>query len=135
MGQPPAPQPPQQPVPPPMPAPPAAPPVAPAYAAAPAAPGKGMAIASMVLGLVAICFWCIPYLGIPCALVGVILGALAMKKINQAGGVGKGMAITGLVLSIVVLAIMVVLTIVAIAVFNSPEFQEQLRRAQQMQGG
>ena len=116
-----------------MPAPPAAPPVAPAYAAAPAAPGKGMAIASMVLGLVAICFWCIPYLGLPCALVGVILGALAMKKINQAGGAGKGMAITGLVLSIVVLAIMIVLTIVIIVAMNSPEFQDAVRRAQELQ--
>ena len=46
----------------------------------PASSGKGMAIASMVLGIVsipAICFWIV---GLPCAIVGLILGILYNKK-------------------------------------------------------
>lgn len=61
-------------------------------------PVSGCAITSMILGIIAIltscCFY---YISIPCAIIGVILAAVGMKS----GKGGKGMAITGLVLSII----------------------------------
>lgn len=58
----------------------------------------GLAIASMVLGIVALLpSCCIPYITLPCAVLGIIFAgaSLAGKK------PGKGMAIAGLVCSIV----------------------------------
>lgn len=59
--------------------------------------GAGLAIASMVLGIVALVLsCCFYYISIPCAIIGVILAAVSLggKK------AGKGMAIAGLVCSI-----------------------------------
>ena len=69
---------------------------------------KGLAIASMVLGIVSIVpGWCIPYLPLLLGLVGVILGGVSLAKKQG----GKGMAIAGLVTSIISLAIYVIAAI------------------------
>ena len=64
----------------------------------------------MVLGICAIlcscCFYPVAFL---LALVGLILGAVAIKK----GPAGKGMAITGLILSIISVAIAALILIFA----------------------
>lgn len=63
---------------------------------------SGLAIASMVLGIVAICLsCCYYYVSLPCAVIGLILGGVALSKVKAGTGEGKGMAITGLVLSII----------------------------------
>lgn len=60
----------------------------------------GFGVASMVLGIVSIlCSCCFYYVSLPCAILGIILAAVAMKK----GGSGKGMGIAGLVTSIIAL--------------------------------
>lgn len=60
--------------------------------------GAGFGIASMVLGIIALvtscCFY---YVSIPCAVIGVILAAVALGGHKD----GKGMAIAGLVCSII----------------------------------
>ena len=71
----------------------------------------GMAVASMVLGLLAIILSCCLYpVAFLLALIGLILGAVAIKKDTP----GKGMAIAGLVLSLISIAI-AVLFIVLVA--------------------
>lgn len=67
--------------------------------------GKGLSIASMVLGIVAVVFCCVAYIAIPCAILAIIFGIIGKKRD------GKGMAITGLVLGIVA----IVLYILALA--------------------
>ena len=60
--------------------------------------GSGLAIASMVLGIVALVMSCCFYfISIPCAVVGVVLGAVSLAGQKP----GKGMAIAGIVWSIV----------------------------------
>lgn len=60
--------------------------------------GAGMSIASMVLGIVSLAIsCCIPYVPFVCALIGLVLGAVALSKHTA----GKGMAIAGIVCSIV----------------------------------
>lgn len=60
--------------------------------------GAGMAIASMVLGIVALLLsCCVPYVPFVCAFLGVVLGGVALGKKTA----GKGMAIAGLVCSII----------------------------------
>lgn len=58
-------------------------------------PKKGMAIASLVLGIVSAVFSCLWFISIPCAIIAIILGILA----NKAGKIG--MATAGLVLGII----------------------------------
>ncbi|WP_164169057.1 DUF4190 domain-containing protein [Ruminococcus flavefaciens] len=70
----------------------------------------GMAVASMVLGIVGFLISCCFYpVTIIMAVVGLILGAVAIKK----GPAGKGMAVTGIVLSIISLAFAVLVIILA----------------------
>lgn len=93
-------------------------PVAPGYTPAPVAnPGKGMGIASMVLGILAILLLCtsLTYVAIACAIVGCILGGLGMKKSKEVG-MSNGMGVAGLVCSIIALALCVI-AIIFVAAF------------------
>ena len=90
----------------------------PSYQPAPAAPkGKGMAIASLALGIGSLPFLFIPtvgWLGIVMAIVGIVLGAISKKQL-KAQGAPTGMATAGIVCSIIALAILVVVIIATIA--------------------
>ena len=78
-----------------------------------ASPSQGMAIASLVLGVVSIVFcWFWP-IALFAAIIGVVLGFLARSKAKQMG-MPPGMAMAGMVLSIVGLAL-TVLIIAAVA--------------------
>ena len=60
--------------------------------------GVGLSVASMVLGILSLVFGCCFYcLAFPCSLLGLILAAVSLK--GKKGG--KGMAIAGLVTSII----------------------------------
>ncbi len=58
---------------------------------------KGMSIASLVLGCVGILAWCLPLLGYPVTIAGIVLGIIGMKK------GGKTLAIIGIILSAIFL--------------------------------
>ena len=79
----------------------------------PVVPGKGLGIAGMVLGIVSLVLWCYVYIGIPCAIVGVILSIIGMKKAKDVG-MKNGMAVAGLVCSIIALAILVIIMIIGL---------------------
>jgi len=87
---------------PPPPPPPALPPGPPYYAPAPAPPANGFAIASLVLGILSfVCMNCLT------AIPGIIFGHVAMAQTGRLGSRtgGRGMAIAGLILSYLALAI------------------------------
>jgi hypothetical protein len=83
---------------------------------APTGDKKGLAIASLILGILSLCaslgWWC----GGPISIVGLVLGFLGVKSS------GKGMAIAGMILS----AIGVLLTIVFVIIssVSGPIFQQ-----------
>lgn len=89
-------------------------PQAPQPAPAPGVPaqrqGNGLAVAGMVLGIIALALFCAWYIAIPCAIVGLILSALGLKK-SAVTGTGRGMAITGLVLSIIAVGLAIILAV------------------------
>jgi hypothetical protein len=83
------------------------------------APTSGLAIASMVCGLVGfmLCYFC-ALLGIP----AVICGHMALKQMNESPlpMTGRGMAITGLILGYLWIALtLLAIFAVAFGVFNS----------------
>ncbi len=76
-------------------------------------PTSGMAVASLVLGIVGIFLSWITFL-IP-SILGIVFGAVAIKQCNERGLNGRGMAIGGLVCSIIIVAIFVIMLIAAVA--------------------
>lgn len=64
-------------------------------------PSKGFAIASMVLGICSIVFVCIPFISIPCGVVGLVLGYKSIMQMRD----GWAMAKAGFITSIVGLGI------------------------------
>ncbi|WP_187350579.1 DUF4190 domain-containing protein [Glycomyces terrestris] len=111
------------------------PPAAPGYPPQYGVPGpygpqlpKGQAIASMVLGIIGVGILCLPIpyvsgiISLGCGVTAAILGGIAMKKINQGLAGGKGQAITGLVLGIIVCALALIALIAVgslLAMFGS----------------
>lgn len=74
----------------------------------------GLAVASMVLGIVAVVFsCCFIYVSIPCGIVGLILGAVSLA--TKKGG--KGMAIAGIVCSIVSIAVVIIAAIAGASMY------------------
>ena len=80
------------------------------YYGQPQAPkqSKGMAIASMVLGICSIVFFSTVFISLICAIVGLVLGIVAKKK-NQGG-----MATAGIVTSIIGIVIVVIVFVFAV---------------------
>ena len=58
---------------------------------------KGLSLTSMILGIVGFLAWCIPLLGFPVCITGLILGIIGIKK------GGKGMAIAGIIMCAITL--------------------------------
>ena len=84
-------------------------------------PSNGMAVTAMVLGIVAIAvgFWSIiPILGLVAAffafipgVLAVIFGTIGRTRSAALGGVGRGQALTGIVLGAVTLGIILLTTV------------------------
>jgi hypothetical protein len=68
--------------------------------------GTGMAVASLVLGILSVVLFCVWYLGVPMAILAIIFGTLNKSKD------GKSMATAGIVLGIVSLALFLVVVVI-----------------------
>lgn len=67
-------------------------------------PGKGLGVASMVLGIISLVLFCIWYVAIPCAIIAVILGGVGASK-AKAAGMKNGAATAGIVCSCISLGL------------------------------
>jgi hypothetical protein len=85
-------------------------------------PSSGMAVASMVLGIVAFLFSCVYFIAIPAAIVGLILGIVSIK--GRKGG--KGMAIAGIILSGIGIVIALILIFSAAALMSNEGFMSDI---------
>ncbi len=84
---------------------------------------SGLSIAAMVLGILSILFFCIPYISLPLAIVGLILGIISLVKKQG----GRGMAIAGVICSAIGFIIGIIVIIFAVAaissgMYSSPDF-------------
>lgn len=70
----------------------------------------GFAIAAMVCGIVGIVFFCVWYISIILDILAIVFGTLVLKHNKKTNtNTGRGMAIAGLVLGIVSIALVIVL--------------------------
>lgn len=67
-------------------------------------PGKGLGVASMVLGIISLVLFCIWYIAIPCGIVAACLGGASVNK-AKAVGQKNGLATAGIVCSCIALGI------------------------------
>jgi hypothetical protein len=78
-----------------------------------------MAVASLVLGLVAILFCWIPWIGILAGVIALILGIIRLLKMKKSEEKkGKGMSIAGIITGVIGLAISVIILIIAVTTAN-----------------
>ncbi len=80
----------------------------------PVVPGKGLGIASMVLGILSLVLFCIWYIAIPCGIIGAVLGGVALSK-AKAVNMKNGLAVAGLVCSCIALGIAIIFVLLVIA--------------------
>ncbi len=101
------------------------------YATGPSGPGKGLAIAALVLGIVALLGCWVPVIGFFFAFLGLIaigLGVAGAVQASKGRAGGKGMAITGAVLGAVSIVLSILAFVLFLSVFDSgvSAFEEEL---------
>lgn len=75
--------------------------------------GVGGCVASMVLGIIGLIAWCLPLIGFPINLVGLILGLVNVKNPE-----GRGMAIAGIVTSSIGLVLTIINAMLGAVMFQ-----------------
>ncbi|WP_415847587.1 DUF4190 domain-containing protein [Tsukamurella strandjordii] len=75
---------------------------------------NGLAIASLVCGILSIPSACVWGLGILFGIAAIIMGIIAMKQTKQTGQDGNGMALAGLITGVVGLLLSIVLLVLII---------------------
>lgn len=78
---------------------------------------NGMAIASLVLGIIAMVTWCVWCIGFVPAVLAIVFGHLARGQIRQGRGQGDGMALAGLIMGYI--AGSLVLALILFGVFGA----------------
>ena len=63
---------------------------------------NGLAVASLICGIAQFVLWLALLLpGLITAVAAIVCGAISLRQIKQTGDAGRGMAITGIVLSVI----------------------------------
>jgi hypothetical protein len=101
-------------------------PVAAAPPTASTSPTNGSAVASLVLGILAVVLCWTVYLGIGLGALAIVFGALGIGR-ARAAETNKGMAVAGIVLGIVGLVLSLVLIVVVVTFFTHSGSFQQLR--------
>jgi hypothetical protein len=88
------------------------------YASAPTpalAPANGLGTTGMVLGIVGAALCLVPVVGFLLGLLATVFGGIGLAKANRGEATNKGMAVAGLVLGIITMAVWPVLIAIAAA--------------------
>lgn len=103
-------------------------------AAGGSAPGKGLAITGLILGICGLVLFCFWFIAIPCSVIGLILSILAKNK-AKAAGMKSGLATAGLVLCVIALGLDVlgIILIVAGVSFFGSKADEMQRSLESME--
>jgi hypothetical protein len=78
-----------------------------------------LAVAALVCGVLGILFFWCGFIGLPLGIAGVVLGLMAMNKVKQGTGSGRGMALAGLVCGGLAVVLSIVWIVVVFASGNA----------------
>ncbi|MFH1745981.1 MAG: DUF4190 domain-containing protein [Planctomycetota bacterium] len=92
-------------------------------------PGNGMAIAALVLGIMSLVFFCIVYVAMPSAILGIVFGFIGRGK-ARTGASGGGMATAGLVCAFISIGLWLLMFILFLAgIAAVPGFLQAIQQA------
>lgn len=105
------------------------------YSQPPSQQGNGLAVASLVLGILACVTFCIWWLAIPLGAVAIVLGVVAKGKVARGESSGAGMAKAGLILGIIGVVLSLIITLLAIAGISmfGNKIRQEIERQQKLQ--
>jgi len=88
-----------------------------------------MALTGLIMGIVSVTFGLCCCYGIPFNVLGIIFSAIGLAQIrkNPEWQTGKGLAIAGLILSILSIVLVIILVMIGVAV-NATEIFEEIRK-------
>ncbi len=75
-------------------------------------PGKGAGIASLILGIVSLVFFCMVYVSVPTGIAAIITGAISISKAKAAGH-KSGMGVAGIVCAVIGMIVSIGLIVAA----------------------
>lgn len=87
------------------------------------APKNGFGIASLILGILGL-FGSFILIGIVPALIGLVLGIIGYRRVTSGEANNRGVAIAGIITSVLALMIAIAMVALFAAVFNSEEFRD-----------
>jgi hypothetical protein len=93
----------------------------------------GLAVTSMILGIISLICFCAWYISLPLALIAIVLGFIAKGQADRGQAGGRGMAVAGLVLGSI--AVLLALILMVVYFTAGPALQNKLMiwQKQQMQ--
>jgi len=93
-------------------------------------PSTGLAVTSLVLGIIAIpANCCCTLVGAALGIAAIVTGFLALNQVKSGTGGGKGMAVAGMICGVVALVSGIGLLILSL-VINMPDIMQQFRQMQ-----
>ena len=95
------------------------------------APSSGLAIGSLITGILSIPACCLWFLSIPLGLAAVIMGFIAKGKISRGQATGSGMATAGIITGAIGLLISIGLTLAVL--IGGEEFERKIKVWEQEQ--
>jgi len=96
-------------------------------------PGSGLAIASLVCGILGTLTGIFIYSGVSLGLAGIVLGIVALVKVKNGTASGKGLAIGGIVTG--VLSFVVAAVTISVLVLNAMMGQECINNGHETSDG
>ena len=94
-----------------------------------AKPTSGLAIGSLICGIISVVLFCAWFIAAPLGLAAVIMGIIAKGKINRGEAGGNGLAMTGIITGI--MGILISVGIVVSAVIWGEELQKKAMELQE----
>lgn len=91
------------------------PPVTPGYQPPPSQASSGLAVASLVLGIISCASFCVIWVSAPLGVLAIVLAVVALGQIRRGEAGGSGMAKSGMVLGMVGIVLSIVILVLASA--------------------
>ena len=80
-------------------------------------PGRGQALAGLIVGIISLIVWFIPCVGLPVSIVGIIMSVIGRRSISH-----RTIATVGLVLSIIGLVVALVYNSIWVVSLSTPGY-------------
>ena len=93
----------------------------------------GLAIASMVLGILSLLCFCAWYISLPLGVIAIVLGVIAKNQADRGQAGGRGMALAGLICGSIAVLLAIILLVIYFTAGPALQNKLMIWQKQQMQ--